>query len=219
MAKDKEFIRLLAVAPYFFVDDGGGAERVIQRFVYEWHHLPEIDLEVWASGSTSLHTWNNNALHRKANFGNLNVKVFPANVGCKGLCDFLHRQLNRGARNPLLEYLWIQTAITGRGMDRELRARKAEFDVIYLPHCFYGSTHRLAPIAGKQAILHPFFHDEPALKNNSVKKLFATVGKVMLNTSTEEEYVRSSFSVPDQLQFCEIGNIVDRSAELDWNVV
>lgn len=200
-------MKILIVAPFYAGGIRGGAEDVICNFAWELAAEPDVEIEVWSTRTTSFDTWNNDIPADWTDPRGLNVKLYDTNVHSKKIWDKLHAKVNAGTAGYLSARLWAKTGIYGKGMEGELRNRLAEFTAVYLPHYFYGSTHRLAPIAGQKAVLHPFFHDETAAQNLSIVDLFNTVQTVLVNTIIEKEYAESRAKALGN-SFIEVGNIV-----------
>lgn len=69
------------------------------------------------------------------------------------------------------------------------------YDVLVLFTYLYAPTVMAARVAPAKTILVPFAHDEPAIKLDIFRDLFARVGAIAWNTESERRFVNSLFDV------------------------
>lgn len=200
--------RVLVVAPLYGPMHSGGAERVIAKFA---DLLSETcDVEIWSTRSSQLEGRNNDVTDAPSREGFV-VKRFDTNTRVEFLFRMAHRRVAQARRGTLWQWLWARTSISGLGMRKALRKEQSRFDVIMLPHYFYGSTHRLATVAPAKTIVHPFLHDEPALRTRVIGRLFGAPALVTLNSDAERDVASLQSGLP-VFRSETIGNVVPAPA-------
>jgi glycosyltransferase involved in cell wall biosynthesis len=196
--------RVLVVAPLYGASAAGGAERVIAQFctLLQRRH----DVEVWSTRSSRLEP-RDNALTDEIDTPQFRLRRFPTNIETEGAFRKVHRRVAQGLPGWRSQHRWARVSIQGIGMVDALKSESHRFDVIFLPHYFYGSTHMCAPIAPEKTILHPFLHDEPALRTRVISRLFGAPALVTLNSEAERIAAQRSMCFP-VFDSRVIGNVV-----------
>ena len=204
--------RVLLVAPLYGPMHRGGAERVIHTFSDLLSR--RYDVEVWASKSSRLEGRDDTVTDEPSR-PSLRVRRFRTNVRSEFLFRMAHTRVANARRGSIWQWLWARTSISGVGMRQALKVEQDRFDAILLPHYFYGSTHRCVGVAPAKTILHPFLHDEPAIRTRVIARLFGAASLVTLNSEAENEAARNALTLP-VFRSKIIGNVVaGPTADLD----
>jgi glycosyltransferase involved in cell wall biosynthesis len=196
--------RVLIVAPLYGPMHTGGAERVISDFASLL--TSSCDVEIWSTRSSRLEGRDNNLTDHPVG-QTQRVRRFGTNVLVEGIFRLSHRRVANARRGSIWQWLWARSSICGVGMVRALHREHAHFDVVLLPHYFYGSTHRLASVAPEKTILHPFLHDEPALRTRVIARLLGAPCLVTFNSEAERLIARKQLSLP-VFRSHVVGNVV-----------
>jgi glycosyltransferase involved in cell wall biosynthesis len=206
LLKDKS---ILFVMPTFGDSVKGGAESFVYKLASQLANRG-FKIEVWTTDSNQV-IKRNHALKTKTDTtAKLTIRRFPANCWSERLFDFSHRSMNQEGRcGPIKRYIWKKTNLKGVGMRDTLKKEGHRFDVIHLFHYLLGSSHELAGIFPNKTILHPFFHDEPPLRNPVMRELFSGVRGITCNTDAAYTWSKNASSSMSPQLFVPIGNGID----------
>lgn len=190
---------ILFVMPWFGKKIQGGAEKAIFNIAEKLSERG-IDVEVWATGSSTLDNRNNEYLDgyedQEALF---KIVRFPSNSRMQPIFKIMHRQVSKSRGGALTGWLWKKSALSGMGMEKSLREKAEKFSTIHLCHYFSGSSHRLAGIAPEKTILHPFIHNEPPAYHKAMSWMFSCARGAIVNSEPEIDIGITSFQgmLPD----------------------
>lgn len=202
--------RVLYVAPYFGLAHPGGAEKVDREFAALLSRSG-CDVEVWACDTDRFSPRNHGVARSSSSPEGLKVRYFRTNAFVENIWNRCHREINRGRGNFFVQWLWRRTGIYGHGMHKALKENVDQFEAIILPHNFYGSTHRLASVAPTKTIVHPYFHNDAALRLDVFADLYASVRTVLLNSEEELDAAEMSGRI-SPIEVFVAGNVVERQA-------
>ncbi|MCG2587958.1 glycosyltransferase [Rhodohalobacter sulfatireducens] len=190
---------ILFVMPWFFKNIQAGAEKVIFTIAEKLCERG-INVEVWATASSTLVNRNNHYLDGQQDQGTpFEIVRFPSNKRMEPIFNIMHRQVAKNKGSLLTGWLWKKSALSGKGMEKSLRENAKKYSTIHLCHYFSGSSHRLASIAPEKTILHPFIHNEPAAYHKAMSWMFSCARGAIINSAPEIEVGIKSFQgmLPD----------------------
>lgn len=201
-------INVLLLIPTYLCEKKGGAEKVMDDIVRAMSLAENIKFTVWSLNLRSyppIEVWDKEQIRHDAD--NIDLEIFPIDPW-HVLWPKFHSVMNSGTMSYLDAKLWLLTNMPSKKLDRALRRRSEEFDLIYAPHYFYGTTHRVTELARSKVVLHPYFHDEPAAWTMPIRQLIKRVDAILVNSGVEKAIIETGYGVGEFDMF-EIGNVVE----------
>lgn len=203
--------KILVVAPVLTDKFVGGAEIVIKDFVSILSRSEKYDITVVSTKSDSVSDFNNKASSTNPkDFGwydNVKIVRFPTISPLKKIHQWAHSKYNQSS-GSIMNGVWKYSGLTGIGLIGYIKKHIDEYDIVYVPHYLYPLSHRLITIAKHKNIVHPFVHDEEALKNINNKKFFQHAQFIIVNSDAEKA-ILDKHNIPFFCPIDEVGNRVD----------
>lgn len=201
-------INVLLLIPTYLCEKKGGAEKVMNDIVSIGNSVENMKFTVWSLNLKSyppIKILDKDQIKHEGH--NIDLEVFPIDPWYVFWPKF-HAIMNSGTMSALAAKLWLLTNMPSKKLDRALRHRSNKFDLIYAPHYFYGTTHRVSEILESKVVLHPFFHDEPAAWTLPIRQLVSRVDAIMVNSGVEKDIIEEKYGV-GKFDIFEIGNVVE----------
>jgi len=193
-------LRICFVVQRYGREVNGGAELHCRELAEHLARRPDVEeVHVLTTCARSHETWQNSYPPGLETIDGVRVErhpvLFPRKIGQQQSLEDLLTSGIRYVPDSLAHAWLLAQGPFSPALLSKIRAARAEFDVmIFFTYLYSPTVHGIA-LAPERSILIPTAHDEPPIRMDVFRSLFATPRAIAFNTPEERDFVQSLFDV------------------------
>lgn len=180
--------RIGFVVPRYGAEIVGGAERLVRGYA-EQLHARGYQVDVFATCTTDMVEWNNNAPPGSTTVNGVPVHRFPTDKVDVGQ---IHRTAGKAAAGVAITYAeqleFLRQSVNSQALYQHIRERQDEYQCFVFAPYLFGTTYWGMQAVPDKALLLPCLHDEVLARFVVYRELLEQARGVLFNVEAERRF-------------------------------